>query len=476
MTSDLHLLSIAEAGAALRRGTLRSMDLTTAALARIEALEPRLNAFQLVTRERALADAARSDRELSAGRDLGPLHGIPYGLKDIYSTAGIPTTCNSRLLLKHVPAADAFVQSKLRAGGAVLLGKLTTHEFAIGGPGLDLPCPPARNPWSPCHFTGGSSSGCGTALGAGYMRVAFGSDTGGSIRSPAAHCGVVGVKPTYGRVSRRGVFPLSYSLDHCGPMSWSVSDAALAMSVIAGHDPLDPGSADVPVPDFSRDLNQGVASLRLAYARALFTSIAGVSGEVVALMDRAAQSLAKLGADVEEVELPDFELFKSCARIIMTAEAYAIHEQDLKQRPLEFGRYTYQRIVPAAALSAADLIQAQRLRRELTVALQSKVFARYDAILTTVALSPAPRLDEFPLDWPPPSLAVAVQTALFNVTGHPAMSMPAGFSASGLPLGMQIATRAFEEPLMFRIAAALESAMGVTGVRPPCADVLAMAS
>ena len=225
---------------ALRAGTLHSTALTEHALARIAALDPLLHSFVLVTRERALADAERADRELTAGIDKGPMHGIPYGLKDIYDTAGIRTTCHSKLLVDNVPGEDSVVEAKLKAGGAVLLGKLATHEFAIGGPSFDLPFPPARNPWHVDHFTGGSSSGSAAAVAAGFTRVAMGSDTGGSIRGPAFYCGIVGLKPTYGRVSRRGVFPLSYTLDHCGPLTWTVEDAALSLQVIAGHDPQDP--------------------------------------------------------------------------------------------------------------------------------------------------------------------------------------------------------------------------------------------
>ena len=200
----------------------------------------------LVTEERALADAHRADDELKSGRDRGPFHGIPYALKDIYDTAGIRTTCHSKLRLNVVPKEDSVAAARLREGGGVLLGKLATHEFAIGGPSFDLPFPPPRNPWNPAHVTGGSSSGSGTAIAARMVRMAMGSDTGGSIRGPAAWCGTVGIKPTYGRVSRRGVFPLSWTLDHIGPLSRSVEDSAITLQVLAGHDPQDPASADMP--------------------------------------------------------------------------------------------------------------------------------------------------------------------------------------------------------------------------------------
>ncbi|MCE9667070.1 amidase [Myxococcus stipitatus] len=465
-----HTLSIAEAGAALRAGELTSRALTEHALSRIAAHDGALRAFIRVTAERALEDAARADQELRSGVDRGPLHGIPYALKDIFDVAGIPTTCNSRLRLEHAPTEDCHVEARLKAGGAVLLGKLTTHEFALGGPGFDLPFPPARNPWNPAHFTGGSSSGSGAAVAAGFLRLALGSDTGGSIRSPASHCGVVGLKPTYGLVSRRGVFPLSFALDHCGPLTWSVEDAALALSVIAGHDARDPSSVAAETRDYMADLGRDLQGLRLGYARRLFSDVPGVSPDVLAAMDASAGTLAKLGAIVEEVVLPDFELFKACGRIIMTVEAYAIHEQDLKERPRDFGRYTYQRVVPAAALTAADLTQAFRLRQELTVQLNRDVLSRYDALLTTTALASAPRLDGFPHDWPPPSLSVAVQTVPFNVTGNPALVVPAGFFSNGLPLGMQLVGRPFDERTLFRVGAAFEAEAGVTLRRPAFDD------
>ena len=458
----LHDLSIAEAGARLRAGTLTSTALTAHALDRIAALDLVLNAFLLVTKERALADAERADRELEAGIDKGPMHGIPHALKDIYETAGIRTTCHSKLLLDHVPAADGTVAAKLAAGGAVLIGKLATHEFAIGGPSFDLPFPPARNPWNRDHFSGGSSSGSGVAVAAGMVRMAMGSDTGGSIRSPAAYCGIVGLKPTYGRVSRRGVYPLSYTLDHCGPLAWSVEDAALAMQVVAGHDPLDPASADVPVPDFAADLGRDLAGLKLAYPRSFFATVDGLSPEVVAGVDAAVLDLARLGATVEEIALPDYEIFNACGRVILTAEAYAVHRETLLTRPLDYGRFSYQRMMPGAMLSAADLIQALRLRRELAAVIAG-VLETHDAIVTANALAPAIRLDAFP---PDASMRTPGHTIPFNVTGHPALAVPTGFAKSGLPIGLQIVGRAFDEPTVLRIGAAYEAVAQWTARRP----------
>jgi len=466
MMKPLHELSIAEAGALLRSGHITATGLTQHLISRIESLNPSLHAFILVTSERALKDAEQSDHEIAAGIDRGPMHGIPYALKDIYNIAGIPTTCHSKIMLDYVPQEDCFVEKKLKVGGAVLLGKLATHEFALGGPSFELPFPPARNPWNLEYFTGASSSGSGAAVAAGLVGVAMGSDTSGSIRGPACNCGTVGLKPTYGLVSRRGVFPLSYTLDHCGPLTWTVEDAALVMEVIASFDPLDPGSANVPVPNFTKTIGQDLSGLKIAFPRHFLADDESTSPEVIAAIDTAAQTLSELGARVDQVTLPDFALFNACGRVIMAAEAYAIHEQDIKERPLDYGRYTYQRIVPGATLSAADLIQAFRLRRELSMVINGQILNEYDAILCASSLSPAARLDDFPLDWPPPKWMTATQTIPFNVTGNPALGIQIGFSEHGLPLGMQIVGRAFDEPTVFQIGAAYEAKVGLVKKRP----------
>jgi aspartyl-tRNA(Asn)/glutamyl-tRNA(Gln) amidotransferase subunit A len=462
----LHELSIAEASVLLREGHITSLELTQHQISRIESLNPSLHAFILVTDEHALEYAEKADREISAGIDKGPMHGIPYALKDIYNVAGIPTTCHSKIMLNYVPQEDCFVEEKFKVGGAVLLGKLATHEFALGGPSFELPFPPARNPWNIDHFTGASSSGSGAAVAAGLVSVAMGSDTSGSIRGPACNCGTVGFKPTYGLVSRRGVFPLSYTLDHCGPLTWTVEDAALVMEVIAGFDPLDPGSANVPVPSFTKAIGEDISGLKIAFPRHFLSDAESISPEVLSAIDSAAQTLLQLGAVVDEVTLPDFALFNACGRVIMAAEAYAIHEQDIRERPLDYGRYTYQRIISGATLSAADLIQAFRLRRELSMIVNGQILKEYDAILCASSLSPAARLDDFPLDWPPPKLVTATQTIPFNVTGNPALGIPIGFSENGLPLGMQIIGRAFDETTLFQIGSAYEAKVRLVNKRP----------
>ncbi len=451
-----HLLSIAEAGHALRAGRLSSVALTRHALERIGASNDRLHAFILVTRERALADASRADAELTAGADRGPLHGIPYALKDIYDTAGIATTCHSRLRLGNVPDADSAVAERFGKAGGVLLGKLATHEFAIGGPSFDLPFPPARNPWNPDHITGGSSSGSAAAVAAGLVRMASGSDTGGSIRGPAAYCGTVGIKPTYGRVSRRGVFPLSYTLDHCGPLARSVEDAAIALGVMAGHDQLDPGSADVPVPDYRAELEAGVEGLRIGIPRAFFAAAPALTNEVGAAIDRTLALLGKAGARVFDVALPDYALFAVANRVILLAEAFAVHADNLRRRLQDYARNTATRLVSGALMTAADLVQAGRQRRRLAEAV-NEALGSCEVLLTACALAPAPRFDA-PVD--PRALHSPIQTGAFNLTGHPAISVPVGLSAAGLPLSVQIVGRAFDEAMVLRVARAIERLSG----------------
>lgn len=464
--TKLFELGIADAGRKLRDGSITSIALAEDALSRIAAIDPALDSFITVTADRARADAAAADAAFAKGIDNGPMQGVPYALKDIYDTAGIRSTCHSKLRLDHVPAADSVVESKFKAQGAVLLGKLATHEFALGGPSFDLPFPPARNPWNREHIPGGSSSGSGAAVAAGLVRMAMGSDTGGSIRGPAAYCGTVGLKPTYGLVSRRGVFPLSTTLDHCGPLSWTVEDSAIALQTIAGYDALDPASVDIPIPNYLDGLDRGVDGLRIGLPRHFFAKAEGVSAEVVAAIDHAAERLAKLGAVVEEITLPDYDLFNACGRIIMYTEAFAIHEQDYQRRPLDFGQLTYLRMTLGAFVTGADIQQAMRLRRELARAVNLQL-KNYDALITASALMPAPAFADIDPDNPP---NWPIQTMPFNVTGNPAMSIPTGFSASGLPLSMQIVGRAFDESMVLRIGAAFESATGLSARRPALAQ------
>ena len=448
--------SIAESGRRLRAGAVTSVGLTHDSLARIEAHDSTLHAFILVTAERALADARQADADMAAGRDRGPMHGIPYALKDIYDTAGIATTCHSKLRQHQVPEHDSVVAARFAEGGAVLLGKLATHEFAIGGPSFDLPWPPSRNPWNTEHITGGSSSGSATAIASGMVRMATGSDTGGSIRGPAAWCGLAGIKPTYGRVSRRGVFPLSWTLDHCGPLARSVEDAAIALQVMAGHDKHDPASADVPVPDFRAGLERGVAGMRIGIPRAFFAAAKMVTPEVLAAIDRTAHLLRDSGAVVEDVALPDYAIFAAAGRVIMLSEAFAIHRIDMQTRLLDYAEITASRFVLGATITAADYVDALRARRELTDAVNA-VLSHCDALLTASSLTTAPRFDAVPDAL---SSTSPMQTLPFNVTGHPAISVPVGLAADGLPLSVQIAGRPFDEATVLRFARAIETLSG----------------
>jgi aspartyl-tRNA(Asn)/glutamyl-tRNA(Gln) amidotransferase subunit A len=455
--------SIAEMGRRLRAGATTSQALTREALDRIAAHDEKLHAFVLVTEPRAMQDAARADAELKGGTDRGPLHGIPYALKDIYDTAGIRTTCHSRLRMDNVPTADSVVAERLAAAGGVLLGKLATHEFAIGGPSFDLPFPPSRNPWNVEHITGGSSSGSGTAVAAGMVRLAMGSDTAGSIRGPASWCGTVGIKPTYGRVSRRGVFPLSWTLDHCGPLTGSVEDAAIAMQVLAGHDRLDHASADVPVPDYRAALEHGVAGLRIGIPRGFFAQHPARTAPALEAIDRTATQLRDAGAIVEDVVLPDYALFAVVTRVIMLSESFAIHETDMRDRLDQYGAITAGRFVLGAAITAADYIQALRVRRHLTAAVDAAL-EHCDALLTATTLITAPRFDA-PVD--SISSSSPVQTAPFNATGHPAISVPVGLAPNGLPLSVQLVGRNFDEAGLLRIARAVEVLSGWESVPPP---------
>src|SRR3954470_15942271 len=380
------LPTIAHASRLIAAGELSPVALTEAALSRAEALNPRLDAFIEVTANRARAAAKRAEAEIKGGRRRGPLHGIPYGLKDIYDAAGLRTTAHSRLLLDNVAAEDAETTARLEAAGMVLIGKLATHEFATGGPAWDLPFPPARNPWNTDHFTGGSSSGSGAAVAAGILPLAMGSDTGGSIRLPAAYCGTVGLKPNYGRSSRRGVVPLAYSLDTCGPLTWTVEDAALALQALAGHDPRDPGSADVPVPDYRAALRHGVAGLRIGYARD-FSDDAGVGTEQKKALDEAAQLLARLGAEMVEVKLPPNDHFQAVCRTISHSESFAIHREDLLKRPELYARVTRERLMLGGFVTAAQYLQAQRLRRVLTAKVDA-LFEACDVLLTAIIPGP----------------------------------------------------------------------------------------
>jgi aspartyl-tRNA(Asn)/glutamyl-tRNA(Gln) amidotransferase subunit A len=451
---DVAFLTIAELGRLYDKRELSPVEVTKALIARIAAHDGKLHSFLRLTEEAALAEAAAAERELMAGTRRGPLHGIPYALKDIIETAGILTTGHSKLREDHVPSADAELVTRLKAAGGIMLGKLATWEFALGGPSFDLPWPPARNPWNPDYLPGGSSSGAGAAVAAGFVPGAVGTDTGGSVRGPAAFCGLAGLKPTYGRVSRRGVFPNTFSMDHCGPLTRSVEDIALFLRVIAGFDPLDPGSEDVPVPDYPAGLGGGVRGLRLGLVEDWYRD-AGTHPDVAPAIEAAVAVLRDGGAIVEPVRLSSLRDYTDCKTTISTVELYAIHEHDLKTRPQDFGRILRNRVLPGALIRGEDYLEALRWRTALARE-QALALRNIDAFITAGALNVADRADP---NLPDRLVSVPSTTMPFSVGGLPALAIPCGFSnAEGLPLSLQIAAGPFAEGLVLRIAHAYQEA------------------
>ena len=336
--TELCYLTIREAGQLLKRRELSPVELTRAFLDRIEALDSKLQAFITVLPQRAMAAARTAEAEMLRSDYRGPLHGIPIALKDLYDTKGIRTTASSRVMADRVPSEDATTTARLEAAGSILLGKLAMHEFALGGPDPTCGFPLARNPWNLAHIPGGSSSGSGTAVAAGLCMGSLGSCTGGSIRGPAAYCSLVGLKPTYGRVSRYGVVPLSWSLDHCGPMTWTVEDTASMLQAIAGPDPKDPTSSRAPVPDYSAALKEDIKGLTIGVPRHFFwADDPHIDRETLAVVDSALQTLAELGAQVEEVTIPTLHYAGAAQPAIMLSEAFAYHQRFLRSQPEEFG-------------------------------------------------------------------------------------------------------------------------------------------
>jgi aspartyl-tRNA(Asn)/glutamyl-tRNA(Gln) amidotransferase subunit A len=454
-TSALCYLTLTEAAAGLRRQDFSSEELTEACLQRIQDVDDKLHSFVTLTADLALARARQADQELGSGNDRGLLHGIPIALKDLYMTKGIRTTCHSAVLEHWVPEVDATTVSKLKESGAVLLGKLGMHEFAFGGPSVDAPFPAVRNPWNTAHIPGGSSSGSGAALAAGLCYGALGSDTGGSIRTPSSHCGIVGIKPTYGRVSRCGVVPLSWSLDHAGPMARSVKDCAILLQAIAGYDPKDPASVNEAVPIFSSSIADGIKGLRVGVPRAgWFDENLGVAAETERAFNNAVKLLESLGAHIVDIDGKPFSAARKANQTILIAEAYAYHEKTFQQTPMKFGTSVRRRILEGAFLSAADYIAAQRVRAALTERICAN-FANVDVFAVPSAPRPPDAFEN--MDPSEQNLRPSF-TNPFNLTGLPAISLPCGFTENNLPAGLQIAAPPFEEATCFRAAYAYEQA------------------
>ena len=328
-------LTIAEATAGLRRKDFSPVELTEACLKRIAAIDGKLHSFITLTADLALQQAKQTEKDFHSGQVRGPLHGIPIALKDLYMTKGVRTTCHSAVLENWLPDYDATTVVKLHQAGTILLGKLAMHEFAFGGPSIDAPFPAVRNPWNTAHVPGGSSSGAGAALAAGLCYGALGSDTGGSIRTPSSHCGIVGIKPTYGRVSRYGVIPLSWSLDHAGPMARSVEDCAIMLQALAGYDAKDPASANVAVPNFQANLQGGIKGMRIGVPRkSWFDENLGIDAQTEAVFDQALKVLESLGATIIDINGKPFSLARKANQTILVCEAYAYHEKTLQQTPM----------------------------------------------------------------------------------------------------------------------------------------------
>ena len=460
----LYFLTMGEAGELMRSGQLSPVELLRACLERIEATDDRLHSFITMMTDEAMEQARTAEAEMLRGNYRGHLHGIPFALKDLYDTAGTRTTSGSYVDLERVPTADATTTARLKAAGGVLVGKLAMHEFALGGPDWSTPFEPARNPWNLDHITGGSSSGTGSSVASGQVMGGLGSCTGGSIRGPASLCGIVGLKATYGRVSRAGVVTLSWSQDHAGPMTWTVEDTAYMLQAIAGHDPKDPTSSTAPVPNYSESLVEDIKGVTIGLPRHyFFDADPSVNPEVVAVVEKAVTELEGLGARVREVSLPSLDWVRAANSVIMVCEAYAYHEPNLKSVPEKFGDIVRSRFRTGGLLTAGDYLQAQRVRtwarREF-----ADVMKGVDFLVTPTMTQPAPAFEGYD---PTSTVLGRSFTAPFNVTGLPAISVPCGFTETGLPIGMQIAGKPFDEPGVIRAAYTYQQHAGWYKTRPP---------
>ncbi|HTJ99325.1 MAG TPA: amidase [Bordetella sp.] len=471
MSSDPTFLTIAQASRMIAAKTLSPVELAEACLARMDAVDAALCSYITPTPELALSQARAAEAEIMRGGSRGALHGIPYSLKDIYETAGIRTTGQSRSLADYVPKQDCPAQQALNKAGGVLLGKTTTWEFAHGGPSWDVVAPPAHNPWNTSRHPAGSSSGSGAAIAAGLCLASMGSDTGGSIRMPAAACGIAGIKPTYGRVSRRGVLPNSFSHDHAGPMAWTSEDLAILLETVSGHDPLDPGSADQPVPNYRAALSGHAKGLKIGVPWAWMEQEAPISAGSRQALDAALEVLCGLGATVQPITLPSLLAYNDCKRVIAMAELFSIHENTLRTRPDLFGASLRYRIIGGAVLRAEDYVQAMRMRAELAAAMQA-VFEDVDLIVTHCA-EPAGKLEPTSPHW---MFAQPNYTTPFNSAGNPAVSVCNGFDADGMPYSLQIAGRLFDEATVLRVGDAYEKATAWRARRPDIAALAAEAA
>jgi len=463
---SLTKLTLSEASELVRSKKISPVELTQACLSRIEQINPKLNAFVTVTADSALAQARQAEVDIQRGRWMGPLHGVPIALKDLLDTAGVRTTAASGLFKDRIPTQDAEVVRRLKAAGAVLLGMLNLHEFAYGGSSVISYFGPVHNPWDSAYSPGGSSGGSAAAVAAELCYGAIGSDTGGSIRMPAAYCGIVGLKPTYGRVSTRGVIPLAWSLDHVGPMTRTAMDAALMLQVIAGYDPEDTSSTDLPVQDYAGTLAAKTSSLRIGIPRAHFFE--GLHPDIQAAIDTALSVLGKLTSVQHEIEIALAKDMALTALLIQKAEAYAYHREFITRTPGLYQAETLKRIRAGAEISTGDYISARRqldhFRRSVP-----KVFEAVDLLVTPTTPLPPFTISELLTDLDnlrAKEVLTSPDTRPFNLLGVPTISVPCGFTGKGLPIGMQITGPPGGEATVLRLAHAYERATDWHNRRP----------
>lgn len=443
MRPSVSLLTLSEAADAVASGDLLARDLVYASVETIAAIDGRVNAFVAVLVEAALEQAEQLDREMEKGHSRGRLHGVPIAVKDIIDVEGHSTRCHSRVTPSTPAELDADVVARLRTAGAIIIGKTALHEFASGGPSFDLPWPPARNPWLTTYHPGGSSSGSAVAVSAGMVAGAIGTDTAGSVRHPATACGIVGLKPTYDTVSRRGVFPLAFSLDHVGPLARNVADCAAIYDAIQA----DPKNAP------SLRAETDIRGLKIGVLEE-FGSTA--HSDIGSHFEAAKSVLVDLGAELISLKLPPLEAFTGCGRLILQAESYAVHANWLRDRPADYGQRGRLRLSAGEAISAEHYIKAQQLRRILTEQFTTAI-SNVDAAICVSSLELPCLIDD--AEQIDRTYDRQARTP-FNLTGSPAIALPIGFTDLGLPTGMQIVGRHHDEPMILRIAAAYESATG----------------
>lgn len=460
--------TILELGELLRKRAVSPVEVTRDCLARIETLNPALNAFITVTADAALNQAQEAETEIQRGHWRGPLHGVPIGLKDVIDTVGIRTTAASALFKDRVPAQDAEIVRRMREAGAVLLGKQNLHEFAYGGSSMVSYFGEVHNPWNLDHIAGGSSGGSAAAVAAGLGYAAIGTDTAGSVREPAALCGIVGLKPTYGQVSLRSVIPLSWSLDHVGPLTATVADAAVLLQILAGYDERDTTSVDAPVDDYLAQIRKPTTSMRVGVPRSFFYE--GLDREVASAT---AEALAVLGTMTKEIR--EVEVAVNTDRTLQTAESYAYHAENVAKTPDLYQPETLRRIRTGATVSAADYIQRRRELEEARRHIRS-VFKSVDVLVTPTVPIPPPticELKEHPENLRPREILLLRNTRPVNVWGLPAISIPCGFTHAGLPIGLQIIGPHWREGAVLSLAHAYEQATAWHKRRPRiCAGVV----